>query len=561
VRLALVGSTRPVDLEKAWLSLNEVGLRELKGSVMLAARGRGTDPRNAWKTIEKSLEIAKSLARFSAAGVEADYFPCDMSEPAEVASLVRQVAKELGPVRGIVHGAGFESACRFEKKTLQGLEATLGPKCIGLDNLLRVIDTKSLEYLVAFGSTSGRMGGVGQADYSLANDMLAKIVCKARGDIQGLQATVFHWHAWDEVGMASRPESRFVLEQFGLKFMPLTEGVGRFMDEIEAGLPDVEVLVTESVLCPDAVSGPLPSAARAADAASVERAVNRLQVGSLVGAVEKKGAATWVSFHLHPTSDCFLREHTQYGRPLLPAVMGAELLAQAAIAAGAGQQVQEIRDFVVECAVGFPSDQGRQLRAEVLAARDGLVQVRGWSRIWNASGDVLGQERVHLSGVVAGGPAAPILSSLDPMPFPFNPMVYQEAGSMKHGPAYRTLAGLFLDRSGGWGQLVSPNPEVLAQPHGAAGWTLPIALLDGCLVGCAVYSYILLGKRVEVPLRFERLRIVAQPAVNETCTLRLFYCSHDHSESIYNFVLYGAEGRPILAVDGLHLAVTADRRL
>ena len=559
VRLALVGSTRPVNLEKAWLSLDEAGLRELKGSVMLSARGRGTDPRNAWKTIEKSLEIAKSLARFSAAGVEADYFPCDMSEPAEVESLVRQVVKELGPVRGIVHGAGFESACRFEKKTLQGLEATLGPKCIGMDNLLRVIDTKSLEYLVAFGSTSGRMGGVGQADYSLANDMLAKIIRKAREDIQGLQATVFHWHAWDEVGMASRPESRFVLEQFGLKFMPLAEGVGRFMDEIEAGLPDVEVLVTESVLCPDSVSGPLPSATRAVDAASVEAAVNRLQVGSLVGAVEKKGDATWVSFHLDPTSDCFLREHTQYGRPLLPAVMGAELLAQAAIAAGACQQVQEIRDFVVERAVGFSSDQGRQVRVEVSAARDGLVRVRGWSRMRNAATGAQSDERVHLSGAVTGELAEPIRSSLDSMPFPFNPMVYQNDAPLKHGPAYRTLSGLLLERDGGWGRLVATDPEVLAHPRGAAGWTLPIALLDGCLVGCAVYSYILLGKRVEVPLRFERLRIVSEPSAGEKCTLRLFYCSHDHSESVYNFVLYGADGRPILAVDGLHLAVTSDR--
>ncbi len=559
VRLALVGSTRPVDLEKAWLSLDEAGLRELKGSVMLAARGRNTDPRNAWKTIEKSLEIAKSLARFSAAGVEADYFPCDMSQPAEVALLVQQVAKELGPVRGIVHGAGFESACRFEKKTLQGLEATLGPKCIGLENLLRMIDTKSLEYLVAFGSTSGRMGGVGQADYSLANDMLAKIVCKARGEKKGFKATVFHWHAWDEVGMASRPESRFMLEQFGLKFMPLAEGVGRFMDEIEAGLPDVEVLVTESVLCPDAVSGPLPSAARATDAVAVEAAMNRLQVGSLVGTVEKKGDATWVSFHLHPTSDCFLREHTQYGRPLLPAVMGAELLAQAAIAAGACQQVQEIRDFVVERAVGFSSDQGRQLRVEVSAAQDGLVRVQGWSRMRSATIAVESDERVHLSGVVAGELKEPILSSLDSMPFPFNPMVYQNDAPLKHGPAYRTLSGLLLDRDGGWGRLVATNPEVLAHPRGAAGWTLPIALLDGCLVGCAVYSYILLGKRVEVPLRFERLRIVSQPSIGEKCTLRLFYCSHDHSESIYNFVLYGADGRAILAVDKLHLAVTSDR--
>ncbi|MFM8494718.1 MAG: SDR family NAD(P)-dependent oxidoreductase, partial [Planctomycetia bacterium] len=318
--LALVGSTQPAAVDAAWLALDEAGLKELKGRVMLDARGQGTDPRTAWRKVEKSIEIEKSLARVREAGVDARYFVCDLADEAAVRSLVQRVAQEMGPVRGMLHGAGFESACRFEKKTLEGLASTLGPKCVGIEHLLAAVDPAALEAVVGFGSTSGRLGGHGQADYSLANDMLAKILGARRRSV--LRAAVFHWHAWDEVWMASRPESRFVLEQFGLRFMPLAEGVRRFVDELEAGLPEAEVLVTEPACVPDAVTA-LPTVAPAA-------AKSR---GSLVEGFIADATATTVTFQLDPTTDRFLLDHLQFGRPLLPAVMGAELLAQAAIAA------------------------------------------------------------------------------------------------------------------------------------------------------------------------------------------------------------------------------------
>ena len=40
-----------------------------------------------------------------------------------------------------------------------------------------------------------------------------------------------------------------MLEQFGLKFMPLAEGVQHFLDEIAAGLPASEVVITEPAFC------------------------------------------------------------------------------------------------------------------------------------------------------------------------------------------------------------------------------------------------------------------------------------------------------------------------
>ena len=545
--LVLVGSTRPLPIEEGWLTLDEARLKGLKSSVMLDAKARGGDPRRAWRDVEKSIEIASGLAKFRAAGVNARYEVCDLADGGAVGQLVGRVEREVGPIRGIVHGAGWESACKFEKKTAEGLEATVGPKCIGLELVVAAVDPRHLESVVAFGSTSGRLGGLGQADYSLANDMLAKIVGQLRHGRRGLRATVFHWHAWDEVGMASRPESRFVLEQFGMKFMPLAEGVGRFMAEIEAGLPEAEVLVTEPVFCLDAAT------AGAAHAPAAPR-------GSLVAAVEQAGRGTKVRFVLDPTTDRFLTEHLQYQRPLLPAVMGAELLAQATLAAVGCERVEEIRDFVVERPLGFPTDQPREVRVEVVPGASGLVTARAWSTAPGADGPEGDLTRGHASATLLTGPAEPVTAKLDDLPFPFNPMVYQDDGPMWHGPSFRVLTGLFLERSGGWGRLVAPNADTVAHPRGAAGWTVPVAMLDGAIFASAVYSYVLCGKRVEIPVRFDRLRVVGRATAAEKCTVRLFFRSQDPLKTVYDFVIYGADGRALVAVDGLHLAVLSPKR-
>jgi len=550
--LALVGSTEPVAIDPAWPTLDEAGVKALRHHVQHDARDRGADPRSTWRTIEKSIEIARSLARMRAAGVDARYIACDLADETAARTLVRQVVRDLGPVRGMLHGAGYESACRFEKKTIDGLESTLGPKCLGLEHLLAAVDPHTLETVVGFGSTSGRFGGHGQADYSLANEMLAKLVAGLRQRRPSLRCTVFHWHAWDEVGMASRPESRFVLEQFGLTFMPLAEGLRRFMAEIEAGLPDAEVLVTEPACVPDDAAVP---AVECESPASHHASAGR---GSLVDTVVAGAGSTQVLFHLDPTSDSFLLDHLRFGRPLLPAVMGAELLAQAAVAAGACTAVREIRDFVVEHPLAFPTDQPRRIRVDVMTQAAG-VQAVARTDPDPAGTPAAATDQVHLRAALLGA-ADPIVAAVSQPPLPFNPMVYDENAPLWHGRSLRTLSGLFLDRHGGWGRLLAPAADVVAAPRGAAGWTVPIALLDGCLVACAVYSYILCGQRVEVPVRFDRLRIAANARTGEPCTLRLVFQGSDPRESRYDLVLFGDDGRPLLALDGLHLAVTAAAR-
>jgi hypothetical protein len=355
--------------------------------------------------------------------------------------------------------------------------------------------------------------------------------------------------------MASRPESRFVLEQFGLKFMPLAEGVGRFMAEVEAGLPTPEVLVTEPAMIAhaDALAAAAPADAPAAGTQADALPAN---AGSLVERVSRRDGLTAVSFLLDPLADRFLVDHLQYGRPLLPAVMGAELIAQAVSAAGLADRVGEIRDFVVERPCTFPTDAARELRVDVSPGGE----ARGFAAVLGPDGKPTGTERPHFRGVAIGGPAAAFVAEVGEPTFPFNPMVYQESAPMRHGPSFRTLDGLFLDRNGGWGRLTAPRGDGVAAPRGSRGWTVPVALLDGVIVGCAVFSYILCGRRVEIPVRFDRLRIASLPKPGEACFARMLFRTQDIRETVYDIVVAGADGRPLLALDGLHLAVMAAER-
>jgi acyl transferase domain-containing protein/acyl carrier protein len=569
VSLVVVGSTRPIKVDPTWLGLDEAGRRDLMGEVMQRARRHGDDPRSAWRIVEKSIEIAASLDRYTQAGVEARYVACDLADAAAVRRLVEQVEAEGNPIRGIVHGAGQESACRFERKTRDGFDATFRPKCLGLEHLMTAVDARSLECVVAFGSTSGRLGGLGQADYSLANELLAKSVAAWRAHRPGLLATTFHWHAWGEVGMASRPESKLALERLGLHVMPLAEGVRRFVDEIEAGLPDSEVLVTEPAMCPDALpeerASPATLQAAALAAVGSNGAVVTAEVGttrpdtwgSLVDRVERRGDTTDVRFLLKPAVDRFLLEHRLRDRPLLPAVMGLEILAQAARAAGACDSVREVRGFVVERPLDFADDDPRAVRVEV-AVEAGGARVRGLAR------PVIGLDRtvewVHFHGVVPEGDAEPIVAVVSEPPFPFNPMIYQDDAPLIHGPSFRALQDLSLDRSGGWGRLVAPRDAGVARPRGRQGWTVPVELLDGALVACAVYSYLLCGRRVEIPTQIERVRFGALPGAGEACRMRLILTAQTPQESLYDFVMVGCDGRALVALEGLHLAIVAEEK-
>jgi len=246
IRWHLIGTAPAPHIDPSWRNLSEEGRRELKAAVTLRARQSGAPIAEAWPRVEKALEIDHTLASFAAAGVAATYHTCDVRDRAALAQVLDEIRRSDGPIEGILHGAGIDRACRFEKKQADVVEATLGAKVDGAWNLVHLTRGDPLRHFIGLGSVSGRLGSNGQSDYCMASDMLCKLTGWIRTVRPGCQAVGFHWHPWDEIGMASRPETKAMLQMSNApQFMPKREGPLHLLRELYAGVPRSEVLITD----------------------------------------------------------------------------------------------------------------------------------------------------------------------------------------------------------------------------------------------------------------------------------------------------------------------------
>ena len=103
---------------------------------------------------------------------------------------------------------------------------------------------------------------------------------------------------------------------------------------------------------------------------------------------------------------------------------------------------------------------------------------------------------------------------------------------------------------GGWGRIVAADVAELAGPRGGAGWVLPTAVLDACVVACGSFLYLQFGGVVEVPYAFERLRWTRMPRAGEECVIRLFFRERGDRHSRFDFTLFGQNDEPLVQAVG-----------
>jgi NAD(P)-dependent dehydrogenase (short-subunit alcohol dehydrogenase family) len=244
-KLHLIGSTNWDHVHSHWSNYDETQLQNVKKQVMKDALMRKEIPGDAWRRVEKSLDIEKNLSEMLRLGIDVSYHACDLTDESSVRKMVESIVSADGSILGVIHGAGFESACRFERKKQENIARTFEVKVGGAANLLRCLDRRSLKYFIGFGSTSGRFGGVGQSDYSATNEMLAKLLAWYHSVNPGCQTACMQWTAWGDVGMAVRPESKSALTSMNRTFLPPLEGAKHLLDELVLGLPESEVTIVD----------------------------------------------------------------------------------------------------------------------------------------------------------------------------------------------------------------------------------------------------------------------------------------------------------------------------
>lgn len=244
----------------------------------------------------------------------------------------------------------------------------------------------------------------------------------------------------------------------------------------------------------------------------------------------------------------FLDQHRMGATPILPAVIGLEMMAELLALTGA-------RGTLGEVSIETPLKVRPGEHADVRVVREGdSLAVTASAR--RPDGVILEPERVHLRARRVDSRPIPTREIAawegEPSPFPYPRQIDRTRGSrlMYHGPVFRCLEGVLPGEGGGLARLVVPPVEALVAGTKPEAWMIPAALLDGCLQAAGLLGRILFSLSA-LPIGFGRLDVAprAVRATGERVTLEVKIRPHGEDQLISDLYAVGEKG-PLLAVEG-----------
>ncbi|CAK9095638.1 Enoyl-[acyl-carrier-protein] reductase [NADPH] FabL (ENR) (Enoyl-acyl carrier protein reductase III) (NADPH-dependent enoyl-ACP reductase), partial [Durusdinium trenchii] len=525
LRLHLVGSSTLPEIDPKWKNASPQELAAFKKEVSAAALKAGQKPAEQWKRTEKAIEMDRTLSEYTAAGVTYTYHRCDVSNAADVSALLDQIRATDGPISGVIHGAGIESASRFDRKTRGIVEATVSIKVGGAVALMQATRQDPLTHFIGFGSTSGRFGGLGQTDYSLASDLLCKMCAWLGVERPEVRSVGIHWPPWDEVGMAARPESRLALSASGLTFMPPLEGAAHVLDEVALAPTEAEVVFVDQL-------GDLDSD-------------GTMQAGQSSD-VDAKSSGSDLPWRWLPEGFCelFRIEHPQ-------------------------TSAFDLSNVTIERGLRFHSARPQRVTWNAKGDADAM-QCELVSDFRDRRGRLIDVNRTYSKGLVAAAVAGERLVTRDPGAQPTDGWVpapyYSDWESMNgdddrpyHAAPLNGLTSLRSVADGTWLKVTVRDDSDLrpsATPNNFA--TSPTAL-DACLLGVELTNFWKHGV-TSLPVRFGQVRIHRRPEPGEECIARIWELGRDEQAkaSRADIVLFDSQGRVVAELkDFVHADVSA----
>ncbi len=234
--LLVTGGGKGITAECALAFARETGVK-------LALVGRSKAP-----TPGEENELSSTLRRMTAAGVVFRYYEADVADRAALEAVVSRVRSDLGPVTGILHGAGVNVPRRLIDVSAEQAKREIAPKLQGAENLVALFESAPPKFFAAFTSVIGVTGMKNNAWYAYSNEAVARLL-QGFGAAHPKTAIVsYAFGVWDEVGMGVKLNCIRHLGQLGLDAIPLDEGVRQFLrwTRMAPPTPAQEVIVSAS---------------------------------------------------------------------------------------------------------------------------------------------------------------------------------------------------------------------------------------------------------------------------------------------------------------------------
>jgi NAD(P)-dependent dehydrogenase (short-subunit alcohol dehydrogenase family) len=489
----------------------------------------------AYRRLLTSREISHNVERIRETGAAVYYCEVDATNRAAVKELVRRLCDDLGPVRGIIHGAGVIEDRLIEDKDLDLFDKVVNTKVVGLQALLEAAGSDDLKCLVLFSSVTGRFGRVGQVDYAMANEVLNKIAHRQAARRPHCRVVAINWGPWDG-GMVGDSLKR-VFEREGVGLIPLAAGAQALVDELaERDRSAVEVAIGGTFPIEDTqrTDEPAGSVAHGLDVV-LER---RLDVNS------------------HP----FLKSHVIGGRPVLPVAVGMEWLAHGALHAHPGMKLVGLEDIRVLKGVVLGDDPVKVEIAAGSAQRDGggsCVAVELRSRTQDGALCVHLRARAVLASRYGRAPqqAAGVLGEV-PNCDRSAADVYRDV--LFHGREFHAIKA--IERMGERGAVArlspAPPPDKWMQSSPRSAWIGDPLMVDGALQLGIVWAVEQLAAPA-LPSRIAAYRQYVDRMPVDAITARLLVTEHAEHRLTADVDFVDSKGAVVAQLSGCTWTVDA----
>jgi len=491
----------------------------------------------ACSALLRNRAIRNNMARMQQSGARVRYLQCDVRDERAFGNLVEEIYQTYGRIDGVVHGAGIIEDKLVEDKTPESFDRVFDTKVNSAYVLAGRLHPDSLKFLVFFSSVSGRFGNRGQADYAAANEVLNKLATRLDSIWPG-RVVALNWGPWRGSGMVSEAVAR-QFEERGVELVSTTAGCRMFDDELRYGAKgEAEVILG---------GGPWAIARTPTPDLNVKLPiVSKLQVGA-------SGSVEFVH-KLDVSRDLYLQDHRLDGRPVLPAAMAAELMAEIALKGWPEWEVVGLRGFhllkgiilangaksirLVAKPQTQPGDEADefQVDVEILEENAELPAYKG---------------TVILSSRFPETPDYALLKQQDLSNFPTDvTSAYRDL--LFHGPRFQCITG--LHGIGASGLLASVRPSeptaCLAQPL-SESWVLDPILLDAGPQLAILWAREILNMTA-LPSRFINLRRFTRldRVSRLKCHFQIDTGSRDHT-IVANVYFVDQHNRVVLSVEGL----------
>lgn len=372
-----------------------------------------------------SNEIAKTLARFSAESLSAEYVQCDLTDADDVTRLVSVARKHTGRVDGVIHGAAINRPQRAHKVSAEQARDEIAPKLIGALNLFEALKSDPPAIFCAFTSVIGVTGMPNNAWYAFANQALDRSLGMFSSSHPNTDAVSMAFSIWDEVGMGANLGSLEGLASLGTDAIPVEEGVRRFLNLFTQDAGDRQVVVTGRLGGIDTWRPEFPA---------LPKGIRFLENIRFF----QPGVEVVARTHLTLERDAYLADHEYKGVYLFPTVFGLEAMAQAVAHVLGRQELGSVTVSDLDLSRPLPVHPERGLEIEVYArvveGESGALTVQtgirceqnGFSVDHFAGSFALGVQAAQRQPLDAL-PQATTAPSLDPQKDLYGPILFQGA--------------------------------------------------------------------------------------------------------------------------------------